>query len=388
MKLAVMCGSHMLTGSPIDADGNIVGNDSGSTLLRRIIGLYPGSSLIWGDEVIKTPWGQVVPLRKVDVNNTVVISFDVLETAKLFLDMKLTPGFHHPKVLNFAWWNAPEFAAPVKREMFALSVALFPLIGNSPKVVQESRDMVRKHLGVKMLTGMRTAWTFLGVDTEKIPTERREEPVPVVQYPAMFMTMRKNPEQFLKICAAVRRRTPLNVRMRLHKSGIKADVLEGVKDQPWVQVMAVPPTKQAYYDMLPTESAFLATSSDESYGIGFLESLYAGLIGVFPDRAWCRQILPPEYPFLFGNDEDAEQMLYMALTKPDLARRLMNHAARADGHDTIQQWVAAKHNAATFDREFVELVDGFYPERVVDPDAKKAVRKRKADTRLFEEMTK
>lgn len=384
MKVAVMCGSHMLAGSPIDDEGNIVGQDSGSTLLRRILGLFPDPQLIWGDAVIETPWGRVVPLKKVDVNNTVVISFDVLETVKLFLDMKLTPGFHHPKVLNFAWWNAPEFSAPVKGEMFALSVALFPLIGNSPKVVQESKAMVQKHLGVKKLAKMRTGWTFLGVDTEKIPTVRVEEEVPVVQYPAMFMTMRKNPEQFLKICAAVRARTPLNVRMRLHKSGIKADVLESVRDQSWVQTMPVPATKQEYYDMLPSESVFLATSSDESYGIGFLESLYAGLIGIFPDKAWSRQILPPDYPFLFRNDEEAEQMLYLALTRPEACRQMMNRSCNRP----IGEWVAEHHNASTFDREFVELVEGFYPERVVDPDAKKAVRKRKADPRLYEELVK
>jgi hypothetical protein len=374
----------MLAGSPIDEEGNIVGQDSGSTLLRRILSLFPDPELIWGDQVIVTPWGRVVPLRKVDVNNTVVISFDVLETVKLFLDMKLTPGFHHPKVLNFAWWNAPEFAAPVKAQQFAISVALFPLIGNSPKVVQECRDMVRKHLGVKMLGKMRTGWVFLGVDTVKIPTVRAEEEVPVVQYPAMFMTMRKNPEQFLKICAAVRARTPLNVRMRLHKSGIKADVLESVRGQEWVQTMPVPATKQAYYDMLPTETAFLATSSDESYGIGFLESLYAGLIGVFPDKPWCRQILPAGYPFLFKSDEQAEEMLYLALTRPGWCREQMDAAAGMP----IGEWVETFHNAADFDREFVALVEEFYPERVVDPDAKKAVRKRKAPAGLYEELVK
>ncbi|QOP66231.1 glycosyltransferase [Arthrobacter phage DanielleIgnace] len=380
----MLCGSHMLAGSPIDEDGNIVGQDSGSTLLRRIIGLYPKADLIWGDRVIETPWGRVIPLKKVDVNNTVVISFDVLETPKLFLDMKLTPGFHHPKVLNFAWWNAPEFSTPVRREVFSISMALFPVIGNSPKVIQESKDLIRKHLGVKMLGQMRTAWTFLGVDVEKIPTERREEQIPVVQYPAMFMTMRKNPEQFLKICAAVRRRTPLNARMRLHKSGIKADVLESVKDETWVQVMAVPPSKQQYYDMLPTETAFLATSSDESYGIGFLESLYAGLIGIFPDKPWCKQILPPGYPFLFRTDEEAEEMLYLALTRPEWARAQVDAVAGG----SVQDWIRENHNAADFDREFVRLVEEFYPERVVDPNAKKAVRKRKADSSLFEEMTK
>ena len=378
----------MLAGSPIDEEGNIVGQDSGSTLLRRILSLFPDPQLIWGDRVIDTPWGKVVPLKKVDVNNTVVISFDVLETVKLFLDMKLTPGFHHPKVLNFAWWNAPEFSAPVKGEMFALSVALFPLIGNSPKVVAESTDMVRKHLGVKKLAKMRTGWTFLGVDTEKIPTVRCEEEVPVVQYPAMFMTMRKNPEQFLKICAAVRGRVDLKVRMRLHKSGIKADVLESVRDQDWVQTMPVPATKQAYYDMLPSESAFLATSSDESYGIGFLESLYAGLIGVFPDKAWSRQILPPAYPFLFSNDTEAEEMLYLALTRPQWCREQADFAAQQDGSLGMQNWIREKHNAVTFDREFVELVEKFYPERVIDPEAKKAVRKRKAPAGLYEELVK
>lgn len=360
MKIAVLAGTRMLGGSPIDEEGNIIGQDSGSTLLRRIIGLYPKADLIWGDRVIETSWGRVIPLSKVDVNNTVVISFDVLETAKLHLDMKLTPGFHHPKVLNFAWWNVPEYKAPVRREVFALSMALFPVIGNSPKVVQESKDMIRKHLGVKMLGGTRMEWVFLGVDVEKIPTDRPPHEIPVVQYPAMFMTTRKKPEQFLKIVAAVQKRVPLQAVMRLHKSGVNAPELAPYADQQWLRHGPIPDTKQEYYQALPYEDVFLATSADESYGIGYLESLYAGLIGIFPDKPWVYQILPPDYPFIFGSDEEAEQMLYFALTKPDVARRMMDAAAGRN----IGDWVAEHHDARTFDRRFVELVDEFYPERI------------------------
>jgi hypothetical protein len=55
---------------------------------------------------------------------------------------------------------------------------------------------------------------------------------------------------------------------------------------------------------------------------------------------------------------------------------------------TVQDWIRAHHNAADFDREFVRLVEEFYPERVIDPDAKKAVRKRKAPAGLYEELVK
>lgn len=366
MKIAVLAGTRMLAGSPIDEEGNIIGQDSGSTLLRRIIGLFPKADLIWGDRVIEAPWGRVIPLSKVDVNNTVVISFDVLETAKLHLDMKLTPGFHHPKVLNFAWWNVPEYKAPVRREVFALSMALFPVIGNSPKVVQESKDMIRKHLGVKMLAGARMKHVFLGVDVEKIPTARQPKnpgDLPRVQYPAMFMTTRKRPEQFLKIVSAVQKRVPLEAVMRLHKSGVNAPELEPYADQPWLLHGPIPDTKQEYYNQLPREDVFLATSTDESYGIGYLESLYAGLIGIFPDKPWVYQIVPAGYPFIFSSDDEAEQMLYFALTKRAEALDMINERARACGTDSIQHWIAQFHNAKTFDEGFVRLVNEFYPER-------------------------
>ena len=363
LRVAVKCESHLANGDLVfDPEGNIEGMDSGTTLLRRILSLFDNPILVssTATEVLKYPWGEVWPVRKIDTNSTVVINMDVMEAFQLYTVLKKTQKFHHPKIVNFAWWNVPEFRDPNLVLGFAASCATFPLFGNSPKVIDDIRVVVNKQMGWRALGQMRHANMLLGIDCDAVSVFRRDsETDPVVQYPAVFANPRKNHELFIEITEMARAMTPFNVRMRLLKSQLTAIDIERFGSQEWVDVTLIPGSKQEYYERMEEETAFVACSKDESYGIGYVEALYAGVVGIFVDKPWVYQIVPDGYPFIFKTKEDGAAMLAFVLQDPERARQMISECAGGN----IQQWIREHHNAQAFDVAVVAMVEEFFPSR-------------------------
>ena len=176
--------------------------------------------------------------------------------------------------------------------------------------------------------------------------------MPVVLYPAIYLSERKQPQLFLDTVERIQKRTPIKVEARLHESHLISERAMRLSRKDWAWVGPLTATREDYWHALARTTAFLATARDESYGLEYVEALVAGAVGVFPDRPWARAILPERYPFFYRTPAEAEAMLYRAVTDTEACRRELDQAAGGD----FVAWLGARHDDDQFDRAIVARV--------------------------------
>lgn len=338
----------------VDAAGDIPGQEAGPTLVKRLMRLFPGASLI-GPEARRCNGFDVVPLAFVDAANTVVINMDVIDSVAVW--QTLHSHGDEPKLMNFMWHNPSRYHHPVNFAAMGLSFGLFPTFCSSERTAEEVREVVRRWALRELAEQSRTAWVNLGVRVERV-RERSEPNVPVVLYPAIYTDSRKRPKLFMRIVDEVARRTPIKVEARLHECSLITDLAMALstKDYAWVGPLTA--TKESYWRALAHTTAFLATASDEAYGLSYVEAMMAGAVGVFPDLPWARALLPQGYPFVYGSEEQAAEMLHRAVTDPAGCLAEIDAVAGGD----FAEWIRENHNDDEFDEVVVSTVRSWFPE--------------------------
>ncbi|WP_099332625.1 glycosyltransferase family 1 protein [Actinomyces minihominis] len=334
----------------ITEDGRIAGFDAGATLVRRFLRLFPGAQVI-GTEFQRCDGFDVVPLEFIDPTETLIINMDVFDSPAIWNQIYTESGGATARIMNFVWWPLTRLERPEQSATVALSCALFPTFANSERTASEVQELVAKGTVPHIAHHLELGWVNLGFRLDhvqpRVPTE-----VPIVRYPAIYLSPRKRPDLFLEIVERVQERTPLEVEMRLEEETLVSEKAMRISRLPWVWVGPLTSTRSGYWESLSQTTAFLATAEEESYGLTYVEALGAGAIGVFPDIEWARQLLPEDYPFLYSNKEDAEEMLYRAVTDPDLCRAEMDDAVAG----SFTQWINQHHSDDTFDREVTQFV--------------------------------
>lgn len=337
-------------GLPVLApDGQVAGHDAGATLVRRLLRLFPGAVLV-GEP--RRPGGlgpPVVPLADLDPA-AVVVSMDVLDAPEIW--RVLAGGGTTPRVMNFVWWNvATHHTERVPRAALALSCALFPTFANSERTATELREVVRRWTVPHLAERAVLAWADLGIRLEHV-RPRRATDVPVVLYPAIYLSERKRPQLFVDVVERVHRRTPLRVEMRLHEQHLVHELALRFSRHDWTWVGPLMSSRASYWDALAATTAFLATSLDESYGLEYVEALVAGAVGVLPDLPWARAILPARYPFLYRDPAQAEEMLLRAVRHPQACRDELDACVGGD----FQGWLRRRHDEDRFERTLADRV--------------------------------
>jgi len=71
-----------------------------------------------------------------------------------------------------------------------------------------------------------------------------------------------------------------------------------------------PDTREGYVANARRCGLFFSVAQYESFGIYYMELLFAGAVGVFLDRPWVRRLIP-EYPFIVGKSEIVPCMLHI-----------------------------------------------------------------------------
>ena len=107
---------------------------------------------------------------------------------------------------------------------------------------------------------------------------------------------------------------------------------------------------------LASTTAFLATATEESYGLEYVEALAAGVIGVLPDTTWARALVPEGYPFLWKDAAQAEAMLLRAVSDPDGCRAELDAIAGGD----FAGWIANKHNDDDFEQAMLARLQEWF----------------------------
>ncbi|MFV0633781.1 glycosyltransferase family 1 protein [Demequina sp.] len=346
--LAILCDGVSVV------DGRIAGHDAGATLVRRLQRLFPGAAIV-GPRAQRADRFDVVPLELIDPARTVVINMDVINSPAVW--RTLAAGGAEPKVMNFVWWNTSQYTHRVQRASLALSCALFPTFANSHRTATEIREIVMRDTVSPLAETARIEWANLGIRLSHVqPRESTGDPV--VLYPAIRLSERKQPEVFLDIVERVRKRVPIRVEMRLEESHLISEQAIRLSRREWAWVGPLTATREDYYYRLARTTAFLATARDESYGLEYVEALVAGAVGVFPDRSWARELLPDEYPFLYRNMIEAEEMLVSAVTEPDECRELIDAVAGG----SFSAWLRGRHDDTLFEQRFAAALHRWFPE--------------------------
>lgn len=336
----------------IDPDGAVAGHDAGATLVRRLLRVFPGAQVV-GPGLRHHEGLDVVPLEFVDGEDTVVISMDVLDSTAVWQTLRRSCA--EPKVMNFVWWSTSQVTHPVERASLALSCALFPTFANSERTASEVREIVSAWTVRTLSEEARIAWVNLGIRLEHVQP-RQEPPVPVVLYPAIYLSERKQPQLFLDVVERVVRRTPIRVEARLHESHLISERAMALSRKDWAWVGPLTATREDYWQALARTTAFLATAVEESYGLEYIEALVAGAVGVFPDRPWVHAILPPAYPFVYRTAAEAEAMLLRAVTDTDACRRELDRAAGG----SFAEWLRDRHDDDMFERAVADRVTEWF----------------------------
>jgi hypothetical protein len=347
MKIAVLYRDAL-----IDPSGRVAGHDAGATLVRRLLRVFPGSIVV-GDGPRRCDGFDVLPLEFVDASDTLVVNMDVVDSPSVW--RRLRASHDEPRVMNFVWWTTSQFTHPVDRAALGLSCALFPTFANSERTATEVREIVRHQVVQQLAEHARIGWVNLGIRLEHVHP-RREPDVPVVLYPAIYLSERKQPQLFLDVVERVRKRVPLRVEARLVESHLVSDSAMRLSQNDWAWVGPLTASRDDYWEALSHTTAFLATATDESYGLEYIEALVAGAVGVFPDRPWARAILPERYPFLYRTPHEAEELLTRAVTETAACRRELDAAAGGD----FQDWLRARHDDDAFDHAVVEHVQRWF----------------------------
>jgi hypothetical protein len=336
----------------VDPDGHVAGHDAGATLVRRLLRLFPASILV-GEGPRRCDGFDMLPVEFLDAADTVVVNMTVVDSVGVWRTLARTCS--EPRIMNFVWWNTSQFDHRVDRAALALSCALFPTFANSERTAREVREIVGRWTVPELASAAQIAWVNLGIRLDH--RHPREEPaVPVVLYPAISLSSRKRPELFLQVLDRVARRTPLRVEARLIDSHLVSEQAMRLSLREWAWVGPLTATREDYWAALARTTAFLATASEESYGLEYIEALVAGAIGVFPDLPWARAILPEHYPLLYRNPAEAEDMLLRSLTDPAGCRWAMD--ASAGG--SFARWLRERHDDDQFDAAILARVHRWF----------------------------
>lgn len=334
----------------ITEEGRVAGFDAGATLVRRFLRLFPGAQLI-GSEPLQCDGFDVVPVDFIDPSNTLIINMDVLDSPALWNDIFVMSGGEEAKIMNFVWWPVSNLVRPEQAAAVALSCALFPTFANSERTASEVRELVDKLMVTQIAQKLSLGWVNLGFRLDHVQ-ERVPTPVPIVRYPAIYLSSVKRPDLFLEIVERVHKQVPLEVEMRLEGRSLVSEKAMRISQIPWVWVGPLTATRSSYWESLSHTTAFLATAAEESYGLAYVEALGAEVIGVFPDEEWARSLLPDGYPYLYATKAEAEEMLKRAVSDPAGCVAELDEVVGG----SFTEWINKHHSDDTFDREVVEFV--------------------------------
>lgn len=89
-------------------------------------------------------------------------------------------------------------------------------------------------------------------------------------------------------------------------------------------------SKVDFFKKLVQGDFFICLSTTDSFGTAYWEMLYMGLVGVFIDAPFIREVLPPGYPFIAKNEEEVAAMVCM----------LVDMLATEDGRMQVEKLIS------------------------------------------------
>lgn len=338
----------------IDEDGHVTGKDAGATFVRRLLRIFPQSVLI-GPEARQCDGFDMVPLDYLDPEEFVVVNMDVVDSASVWNSLFQASGGLPGRVMNFLWWPTTTMERREQLAALALSCALFPTFTASKRSARDVCELVDRWTVPDLAQDLQIGWVNPGFCLAHVQ-DRAETELPIVMYPSIFLSARKRPQDFVAVVDRVHESVDFLVEMRLHDAHLDSDVARSIATREWVSTTALLTARPEYWAALARTRAFVATSIDEAYGLGCVEAMGAGAIGIFPNRDWALALLPEGYPFIYSTLDEAAEMLTRVLTDPEKARAALDACVGGD----FVAWVNAGHSDQAFERALTGAVEEWF----------------------------
>lgn len=344
MKVVIAVGREL----PLRIErGQLVGQDSGTHLLRRMIGYWPGCAIL--SEVPEQCDGfRLIGPNSVRNTESLVISMAPMETISTYWALR-TSVMRTPHLVNFFWSNIGDFTGRKPQQLLGCALGAFPTFANSPRMLGELKNVARKAVSPSVFAENRWAACPLGVEVDKIPFRVSDARPVQVMYPSLFLMQRKQPEIFEEVVLTGLAGLDVAVQANLAPGYLDSEMAREWRGHGWF--VGPPPSREQYLEELAGQDVFLATAREESYGLQYLELMAAGAVGVFPDRPWARAILPGDYPLLFRSKDEAKAMLRLAAQDGIL---------RANLAGECRAMVELHHDSALFDKVFPSVMEEWF----------------------------
>ncbi len=353
MKVAVVGVQDTVRHFARYCDGEPVDN-SGLYLFQAMVDRWPGLQVVGPENQVFKDF-EIVKKHKVDIANTLIVSMDWSRIGSNYLMMRPTPRFV-PKMVNFCWEHVSDYTAGPDIGLVGYGAVNFPTFVNSKKSATDLMVAARKTQAPALVRKARIEYANLGVEIDKIPTERVLNPVPVVWFPSIWMSDRKDPGMWMRVIDRVEYQYSLIGRVRTAE--IDRPAADLMVARPYVDIDVLP-SRAEYYASLASIDVALATSKDESYGLAFVEAMAAGVVTILPNRPWAMALVPDGYPLTFNTETEAVGMLGWVLDDLDRARRAMEDSG------VTREFVHKQHDSTKFWDAFEAQCLEWYPRLAV-----------------------
>lgn len=188
-----------------------------------------------------------------------------------------------------------------------------------------------------------------GITDEFVCTEENRKSIWIVPCNRFAYTAKNTKlhmEVIAKVCAT-------NVKVRNDFYMIASENLEELKtkyDLSWYNVHHCPIDRNEYVRNAQRAGMFLCTSIEESFGLMYLELLACGVVGVFLDVPWIRELLPG-YRYL-ASKEDLPAMMLKVYKSYGVASNYVK--------SEVMPYVEQHYRFERFVNEVIEIVESCY----------------------------
>lgn len=145
-----------------------------------------------------------------------------------------------------------------------------------------------------------------------------------------------------------------DVEIRMFAGGADDETINGIRTR-YPHVHAEDAISYGrYVEELSRTHAFVCASTLESFGLVNYELLYSGAVGVYIwSPNWMTKLLPPKYPFVANNEDEATQLLFWIAKNYDQAREMVA---------PTRQWIAENLSVVGSAKRLLDAVRGFQDE--------------------------
>jgi glycosyltransferase involved in cell wall biosynthesis len=119
-------------------------------------------------------------------------------------------------------------------------------------------------------------------------------------------------------------------------SDTNTELLDRLENSPYVTITKNPKDQTTFLKASTKAHAYLVPCKLESYGMSWLEMMYAGALGIYWERDWQKSVLPPDYRWKVKNIADMAEMAMYVFDHYDELNEDRGNAALyvAENHNT------------------------------------------------------